>query len=115
MVQEFKKQDLRNRMVVELRNGERYLVIFNTDGSIHLMHGNGCHWTDCNNMKEDLTFSWDEREYDIMKVYSKVYVFTDVNCTKDILWERQEVKEMTMEDIEELMGCKVKIVKKRNV
>lgn len=110
MLQDFKKEDLESRMVVELRNGERYLVIRNEDNSIHLMHGDGHHWTDCDNMNEDCTFTEDEREYDIMTVYRKVFVFDDINKTTDILWERKELKEMTMGDIEKLVGCKVKII-----
>lgn len=68
-------------------------------------------------------------KYDIMKVFKASQPKENVSisalmhifyCTEEGYgkefnvewdWEREEVKEMTMADIEKLVGCKVKIVK----
>ena len=54
-------------------------------------------------------------EFDIAKVYEKTICLLnlekDLPFEMDILWERSEVKEVTMAEVEEKFGCKVKIVK----
>lgn len=99
-----KKFDLKNRMVVECRNGEKHIVI---DDKI--LSSNGCSYL--SDYNEDLTTKLRLREYDIMKVYNKVFCIDLNKITLELLWERPEVKEVTMSEIEEKFGCKIKIVK----
>jgi hypothetical protein len=114
-MKDFTKSDLENSMVVECRNGEKYIVI---DDKIISTIGYNC----LSNYNEDLTtilstyknenitvFKEGHSKYDIMKVYNKVLCI-DFN-TLQLLWERSEVKEVTMAEVEEKFGCKVKIVK----
>lgn len=103
-MKDFLKADLKNRMVVECRNGERYMVVddrlLSNDGYNYLY-----------SYDEDLIIKNREvKEYDIMKVYAKINIL-DLESANDILWKRLEVKEITMSEIEEKFGCKVKIVK----
>ena len=45
---------------------------------------------------------------DIMSVYTSYLHCIDI--PKKLLWQREEYKEVTMKEIEEIFGCKVKIV-----
>lgn len=97
-----KKSDLKNRMIVEIRRGDRFIVIDN------ILVGRNT-WSDLAYYKDDLTDpKYDS--FDIVKVYDQVNY---INKYKKIntLWERSEVKEVTMSEIEEKFGCKVKVVK----
>lgn len=60
-------------------------------------------WTTGNSRyyNNDLTGKTSNEE-DIIEVY-------EINPTP--IWKREEIKEMTIEDIEKLTGCKVKIIK----
>ena len=81
-----KKSDLENRMVVELRDGERYLVV----GKI-IMRDN-C-WLPIISYTENMLFANKNPEtnknLDIMKIYDKVLGLKQIGYTK-LLWERKE-------------------------
>lgn len=100
-----KKSDLKNRMVVELRNGERRMVCDNMlmgfDYSENL-----------DNYNRDLTciLLGGGKDYDIVKVYKEINIIMARESDISPLWERPKIKEVTMEEIEEKLGCKVKIV-----
>lgn len=99
-----KKSDLKNRMVVECRNGNKYMVIddklISTTGFMRL-----------SDYKTDLSLKDIScNELDIMKVYKEIDIF-DFDIAYNIIWERIEVKEVTMADVEKKFGCKIKIVK----
>lgn len=103
-MKDFKKSDLTNRMVVECRNGNKYIVIddmlLSTNDYSWLLSYNG-----------NLTMKQGLSEYDIMKVYNRANSLDFNKYMLTLLWERQEVKEVTMAEVEEKFGCKVKIVK----
>lgn len=108
-MKEFTKSDLKNRMVVEYRNGERRIV---ADNRLIGLSGNG--WL--GDFNEDLTMKGQKpksRDYDIVRVYKPIYILDETinpnSCDK--VWERPETKEVTMSEVEEKFGCKVKIVK----
>lgn len=107
MYKEFTKADLKNRMVVKYRNGKRRMVVDD------LLVGENYYGvlTMYNN---DLTHKTDN-ERDIIAVYPKAHIFAMLNDIESYftpLWERSEAKEVTMAEIEEKFGCKVKIVDK---
>ena len=111
-VKEFTKSDLEVGMFVKLRDGRIYLVLKLYD-ELYLTKTNGyCIDLKCYN--EDLTTK-NCRSIDIMGIYLPKetdclsYYFLCDNL--ELIWEREEVKELTMEDIEKIVGCKVKIVK----
>ena len=105
--------DLKTGMIVEIRNGNSYIVMrdFIDDGDI--IAGLSCNnkisdtWISLSSYDKDMTHS-SLPNIDIMSVYASSAYSTDTP-TK-LLWERNEYKEVTMKEIEEKFGCKVKIV-----
>ena len=115
------KQDLRSGMVVECRNGEVYQVFLNAystyenDGTVHnLVKLDQSHWETLNRYHDNLTHAFN-RELDIMTVH-KTGFYTDVVKPSNYkgwsyTWVREEAKELTVAEIEKLLGYAVKIVK----
>lgn len=77
-------------------------------------------YDDCLNSKEGGGLS---SSYDIMAIAHDHFSFKDIMrimfgfmSEDDIFWdwERKEIKELTMAEVEEKFGCKVKIVKEEN-
>lgn len=106
-MKEFTKSDLKDRMVVEYRNGYRRMVVGD-----RLMGINGSGYLD--DFNEDLTMQDSpSRDFDIIRVYKPIDILDEIrnvnSCNK--IWQRSEVKEVTMTEVEEKFGCKVKIVK----
>ena len=63
---------------------------------------------------EDMCYK-NDNSFDIMKVYLPNHPYAFMNITyqesnRKLIWERNNVKEMTMREIEEHLGCKIKIV-----
>ena len=96
------KEFLTERRVVELRNGERYLVVRNL-----LMGEND------NFKKEDFTndlTNHGSHKYDIVRIYESIFrIGVLQNKNLDIFWERKPEK-MTKEEIEEALGYEIEIV-----
>ena len=113
---EMKKSDLiAGRHVVEIRNGDKYLIFDSEDGKFMYQVDGG--FMNLEGYDEDMLKINKNKSYDIMKVFE---VKTICNCgglnRKDnryltLIWEREEPKEMTMAELEEKLGYKVKIVK----
>ena len=92
-----KKSDLKNGMVVELRNGKRFLIV----------NGLGIGKDSCINL--DGLFGYDENlndvsgfsEFDITKIYKTVgNTFKTLfdNERLNLIWEREEKQELSNED-----------------
>lgn len=107
-MKEFKKSDLKNRMVVEYRNGERRMVVDN------MLIGYS-QYGDLDEYNNDLSYKGTfPKDLDIVRVYPEITTFRRKYDKIDLampIWERQEAKEVTMAEVEEKFGCKVKIVK----
>lgn len=106
-------KDLRSGMVVETRDGDRYLVL--VDGEdIHMMCGNGRtymgRWEVTKVYNSDMTYALGNSDRDIMKVYPRTNNFYGVIIPHSPIWTRKETKEMTMEEIEGALGYPVKVV-----
>ena len=114
----FTKADLKSGMVVEYRTGERALVV--ADRFLRFdSHMKFCDYRDGLTLIHPCTFVDDKPSYDITKVYTIKNgspldlhdVFRDSHI--ELIWERKEAKpykEMTVAEIEEKLGHKVKIV-----
>lgn len=114
----FTKADLKPGMVVEYRCGDRALVI----GDSFLKFDSNMRFREINDdltLKNPRTFIGTKPAYDITKVYTVKKgspldlhdVFRDLHI--ELIWERKEAKpykEMTVAEIEEKLGHKVKIV-----
>lgn len=112
---EFTKDNLKNGMIVEYRNGKRRMVLgtnlIGLDGISQFEY-----------YHDDLTVTENFTTLDIVKVFDvpnlecKITdIFKPNKSRLSLLWEREEevkeeVKEITMDDIEEKFGCKVKII-----
>lgn len=119
MKKEFTKDMLKVGMLVEFKNDVRKVVMPHKDG-LYLMG--------CNSSYELYEFANDlthKRGDDIMKVYdlptTNLYSHRSLECgddndgiysreDRDLLWQREEVKELTVDEISELLGYKVKVV-----
>lgn len=105
----FTKADLKDGMVVECHNGDRYLVV-----NDRLINHEG--WLRISNFSNNL--SSDSVEFTIDKVYETIgynfqTLFNDGKLT--LIWEREELaKKMTVEEIEKELGYKVEIISKEN-
>lgn len=105
---EFTKADLKEFDIVEFRNGNKTLVINDiilgelSIGGFYLTN-----WTD--DLRDKYT-----NKYDIMKIYRPIgSIPTDRSKWIDlpVVYERTEVREMTIEEISEALGYEVKVVK----
>ena len=115
-----KLSDLKTGMIVTLRNGSEYVVFRNSanlygfDSSDILVNAEKCSWHKLSKYT-DYLHCCSETEWDIVKVEIPYHPFCNMNIDyerdkRKLLWE-ESVKEVTMAEIEEKFGCKVKIVK----
>lgn len=114
-------KDLKSGMIVELRNGEKQIIILDFCGGgrdvLAGLHNNDTFinlWTDLGHYDSNLLHE-DSSELDIVRVYSsRVYA---LNKLDKLLWEREEAEttskqivDMTMEEVCEALGKKIRIV-----
>lgn len=104
------KMELKEGMIIECRNGNRYLlrkvddvlIGSNFDGWIKATYDENL----CESYYHDETF-------DIMKIYkSKVYVLEKLfnNNYLICIWERKVLKKMTLAQISEALGYEVEVI-----
>lgn len=95
----FKKSDLKNGMVVEMRNEERFLVLDYTFV--------GDSWARKEGYDEQLKIYNGSNRFDIVKVYNvpkRLYNIKNLQtCSLDLLWERETEQQ---EDIEQDLALK---------
>lgn len=98
------KEFLTNRRVVELRNGERYLIVgdFFMGENDYFIKGD---------FTDDLT-NHGLRKFDIVRIYEEIPKIGALYYKElDIIWERKP-KKMTKKEIEEALGYEIEIVEK---
>ena len=105
--------DLKTGMIVTVRTGDSYIVMRDFLGDISILTGISDNktisrkWIKMSGYTQDLTCT-KAPILDIMSVYSSDPC--EIDIPRGLLWERKECKEVTMKEIEEKFGCKVKIV-----
>lgn len=110
--------DLKTGMIVTTRNGNSYIVMRDFLGDISVLAGISDNktisrqWINMIWYEQDLTCT-DISRLDIISVYSSDPC--DIDIKKGLIWERKEYKEVTMHEIEEKFGCKVKIVEDKEI
>jgi hypothetical protein len=114
-----KKSDLRTGMMIETRNGKKALVMLGCDDGDNLV---------CVDMNDDSTTYCPLRFYnenlkisamnctedDIVKVYRSLpncEMVSFKQTSKDLIWERKEFVEITMDQIAEKFGIPVEQLK----
>lgn len=112
MQKEFTKADLKDGMVVEQRNGNRYLVL----AGVAVRE---CGHNEISRYTNNLKWCGTNRGGDIVKVYRIIHeslgtiekAFCDRNL--ELIWERKEPKKMTVEEmrekLEELTGEEIEV------
>lgn len=112
---EFTKADLKDGMVVEIKErtlSEKYFLVL---GDVLLGRRGSL---DINRYNDDLTRMNGEDNLDIIKVYKTNAKFLGKIISEEhleVIWERpkeEPVKEMTIEEIEQVLGHKVKVIGK---
>lgn len=115
------KSDLKSGVIVELRNGDKYMFISNAKNKyaknslISLKDGG---YLDLDDYNDDLK-DCDNANYDIVKICQNDYVgnnFRDhvIKNTDNWTWERQEEVVMTISEIEEKLGIENLRIKKED-
>lgn len=120
LVQEDNKMEdvrrlLKNGDICVLRDGRNFIVMFNYCGCDILKELDGGDWMDLSDRGVDLLSVADEC-FDVIEIKRKnlpVGRLDDMSLYETI-WKREEVKEMTMEELEKLLGYKVKIKANKN-
>lgn len=108
---EMKKSDLKNGMIVEIRDEEFYMYLETDNFKVFAQE---CGHLRFDDYEEDLTNSDGDEDYDIIAIYEPKEPYqAKEECWDEAtkIWERKETKELTVAQLEELLGHKVKIVK----
>lgn len=120
--------DLKTGMIVTWRNGVECVVMIDYEAK-HCTKGRifvnakekkwlpfGYYGEDMKIIRDREDFGSDDVEFDVVKVEiaNHPYGFLDLEYERDnrkLLWQEEpEIKEVTMSEVEEKFGCKVKIV-----
>lgn len=106
--EEMTKDDLKDGMVCEIRNGSLYIWL---NGRLRNI------FKYCSRTGMDLKDEEGYKEFDVIKVYKTDGQTLNKMLDREnltLIWERKEPKEMTMEEIESALGYPVKIVSSEN-
>ena len=105
--------DLKTGMIVTTRNGNSYIVMrdFVDAGDVFAGLSDSAEitssYTELSYYRQDMKHN-QLPGLDIMSVYTS-YLY-GIDTPKKLLWKREEYREVTMKEIEEMFGCKIKIV-----
>ena len=103
------KSDLKTGMIVTTRDGSEYWVLKdNTIGYDSFVDVNYKKCIPFHSYSEDFKCYIHPEKSDIIKIEEPE--FFNPKASRVLLWEREEIKEVTMEEVEKKFGCKVKIV-----
>ena len=105
--------------IIETRDGCRYIVVGKQGDVFALAHDGYVNLSgEYDENLDAKPFAWftrdeEDEKFDIIKVYecNRGYLTSDLEEVGELIWERKDVKELTVADVENLVGCKVKIVK----
>lgn len=118
---EMKKSNLKTGYIVVLRDGTEMVVALNCsydeyDANDIIINCGQRKWFPLDVYTEDLLFTAGSKLNDIIKIYKASYplvlgaVSYETNKRK-LLWQREEPKELTIKQIEEILGYSIKIIK----
>ena len=104
--------ELKEGMIIECRNGRRYLLRKVDD---NLIGSNNTGYIGIDYDKDLNENKYCQEDFDIMKIYeSKAYVLEDLfdDNYLECIWERKEPKKMTLAQISEALGYEVEVIDK---
>lgn len=103
------KDNLKVGYIVKIRNGKFGMIVEDTYKDIRILYKS----RETSTITENLESFWDNN-YDIVEVYGYNEYFLDAleftSNGRKLLWKREEVKNMTLKEIESKLGYKIKIV-----
>ena len=103
--------ELKEGMIVECKNGNRYLLRKRSDG---LICSNFDGWFKATYDEELLNENkYCQEDFDIMKIYeSNAHVLENLfnNIYLTCIWERKEPKKMTLAQISKALGYEVEVI-----
>lgn len=123
--------DLETGMIVEVRNGIRYLVLKNFNykfGDCMVSVNKAYSWMRLKDYNDNLTYRapTTPNRYDIVKVFKTTHPYCitahkdfmdeyDINENNELelFWERPVAKKMSKSDIEEALGYEIEIVEEK--
>ena len=100
----FTKENLKSGMVVEYANGERRLVVDDV-----LLANNA--WVSLGDFKNDLTSSIGDLTINAVYKKRNAPLASVLSNPGELLWKREEIVEMTLEEVCKELGKNIKIVK----
>lgn len=96
--------------IVKTRNGNMYLLVECTNEKLAGINIEDDYYVDFN-LDDDLK-DLDNHDFDIMEVFEFAAAsWSEIEYDLERVWKREETKEMTVAEIEKLLGHKVKIIK----
>ena len=104
--------ELKEDMIIECRNGHRYLLRKVDD---NLIGSNNTGYIDIDYDKDLNENKYCQEDFDIMKIYkSNACVLGNLfnNDYLECIWERKEPKKMTLAQISEALGYEVEVIDK---
>ena len=104
--------ELKEGMIIECRNGHRYLLRKVDD---NLIDSNNTGYIDIDYDKDLNENKYCQEDFDIMKIYeSNACVLGNLfnNDYLECIWERKEPKKMTLAQISEALGYEVEVIDK---
>ena len=102
--------ELKEGMIIECRNGHRYLLRKVDD---NLIGSNNTGYIDIRYDEQLNENEYLNEEYDIMKIYiSKTVILKKIfdDYYLECIWERKEPKKMTLAQISEALGYEVEVI-----
>lgn len=119
-MKEFTKADLKTGMIVVTRAGIEYIVVKGMEHDFDstrdlIVNTSKRTWDGLEFYTNDLLNNSDMPEMDIMEVYlaPHPHCMQSIDYKRDerkLLWKREEVKELTVDEISKLLGYKVRVV-----
>lgn len=102
--------NLKEGMVIKTRNGQKFYI--RNHWRYGLIASSEKTWIECNDYDNELNLKNKVKEFDIMEIYNTDAVtmetlFADSDLT--LIWEREPAEEMTLKEVCEALGKKIKI------
>lgn len=102
--------NLKEGMVIKTRNGQKFYI--RNHWRYGLIASSEKTWIECNDYDNELNLKNKVKEFDIMEIYDTNAVnienlFEDSNLK--LIWEREPAEEMTLKEVCEALGKKIKI------
>lgn len=104
--------ELKEGMIIECRNGDRYLLRQNLN-ELTLICSNFGGWFQAIYDEELNENEYHKKNFDIMKIYkSKAHMLADLfnDTYLTCIWKRKEPKKMTLAQISEVLGYEMEII-----